>query len=286
MVERGIDQLVIGFKGAGEMATGIACGLYRANIRKLFMMETEHPLAVRRKVAFCEAVHDKRKIVEGVEAVHVITPEEIERAWNAGRVPIVVDPGWGLIGQIKPDVVIDAIIAKKNLGTHRNEAELVIGLGPGFNAGVDVDLVIETNRGHDLGRIIHSGFAAPNTGVPGTIAGQNIKRVLRAPAGGMIETDYRIGDKVHCGECIGRVGGKEIIVGLDGVLRGLIRPGTLVHEGVKIGDVDPRGKTEYCPTISDKARAIGGAVLTAILSEFNKCKINYLPMRSVYAKAG
>lgn len=286
MVDCRLDQLVIGIKGAGEMASGIACSLYRANIYKIFMMETEHPLAVRREVAFCEAVHDRRQSVEGVEAVRVATPVAVEEAWQAGRIPVAVDPGWGLVGRMCPHVVVDAIIAKRNLGTRWSEADLVIALGPGFKAGVDVDLVIETHRGHDLGRIIRSGFAAPNTGVPGTIGGQGIKRVIRAPAGGMLETDRRIGDPVRCGDCIGTVGGDDVVVQLDGTLRGLIRPGTRVREGLKIGDIDPRGKTEYCGKISDKARAIGGAVLTAILSEFNQCKRVCPPMISAHPMAG
>lgn len=264
-------QIMIGIKGAGEMATGIACGLHYANVKNIFMLETEQPLAVRRQVAFCEAIYGQRQVVEGIEAIRVSAIDEIEDAWRVGRIPVIVDPAWRVIERFRPDVVIDAIIAKRNLGTRRDEADLVIGLGPGFEAGVDVDVVIETNRGHNLGRIIRNGFAEPNTGVPGTIGGQGIKRVVRAPAGGILETAHHIGDRVRCGECIGRVGGKNVVVQLDGVLRGLIRPGTEVRKGLKIGDIDPRSQTGYCSIISDKARSIGGAAITAILSEFNKC---------------
>ena len=279
------SQMIIGIKGAGEMATGIACSLHYANVKNIFMLETEQPLAVRRQVAFCEAICDQRQVVEGIEAIRASSIEEIEDAWLVGRIPVIVDPAWRVIERFRPDVVIDAIIAKKNMGTSKDEAGLVVALGPGFEAGVDVDVVIETNRGHNLGRIIRSGFAEPNTGVPGTIGGQGIKRVIRAPANGILETGHHIGDRVRCGECIGRVGGKDVAVQLDGVLRGLIRPGTVVRKGLKIGDIDPRGQTEYCSKISDKARSIGGAVLTAILGEFNKCPELYQQRHLVCAMA-
>ena len=271
MDNKPINQLTVGIKGAGEMATGIARGLYRANIRKLFMMEIERPLAVRRKVSFCEAICTDHQTVENVEAVRTAEMEEIALAWRNRQIPVLVDPQWHSIRELKPDVVLDATIAKRNLGTTREEARLVIGLGPGFTAGKDVDIVIETNRGHNLGRIINSGCAEPNTGVPGSIGGHSAKRVLRAGATGTFDSDRCIGELVKQGDCVGTVDGTAVTAQIDGVLRGLIRPGIAVSEGLKIGDIDPRGRVDYCVTISDKSRAIGGAVLTAILSEFNTC---------------
>ena len=181
----------------------------------------------------------------------------------------MVDPDWKALDALRPDVVVDAILAKRNLGTHTGEASLVIGLGPGFNAGEDVHLVVETNRGHNLGRIITAGPAEPNTGVPGTIAGVTGQRVLRAPADGQFLSERSIGDQVKAGEMVGSVGEAPVRALIDGVIRGLIRPGNHVTPGLKIGDVDPRAQKQNCDTISDKARAIGGAVLEAILRVFN-----------------
>ncbi len=258
---------MIGIKGAGEMGTGVAWRLHMACFRNIFMMETPSPLAVRREVSFCEAVHDGRKTVEGVEAVRVHCAEDIRDAWDKGKIAVLVDPEWKAIGKMRPHTVVDAILAKKNLGTTVADARRVIGLGPGFVAGEEVHMVIETNRGHDLGRVITSGRAASNTGIPGDICGHTEKRVLRSPKAGMFRAERAIGDPVICGQIVGYVEGKDIRAEIDGVLRGLIRPGFPTHQGMKIGDVDPRGNGDYCYTISDKARAIGGSVLEAILRE-------------------
>ncbi len=270
MINQSLNQLNILIKGAGEMATGIACRLYRSNLRRIVLAETDHPLAVRRAVSFCEAVHDRQTIVEGITALRTSTPDEIELAWQQQAAAVIVDPDWQIRSQIHFDVIIDAILAKKNLGTNLSEARLVIGMGPGFTAGVDVHRVIETNRGHDVGRVIETGTAEANTGIPGEIGGYTSQRVLRAPCGGQFESERRIGESIKSGEAIGSVGGTVVPAVIDGVIRGLIRPGSTVPKGMKIGDVDPRGISSYCFSISDKARSLGGAVLEAILSEYNR----------------
>jgi xanthine dehydrogenase accessory factor len=266
---RSIRELIIGIKGAGEMASAIAWRLHMANIRKIFMMEIPHPLAVRRGVCFCEAIHDGYKTVEGVEAIRADRVDDVARIWNEGKIAVLADPEWSSRDQLRPDVILDAILAKKNLGTTLTDAGLVIGLGPGFVAGSDVHMVIETNRGHNLGRIITSGSAEADTGVPGDIGGFTRERVLRAPAGGIFRTGKAIGDSVKTGEVVGAVAGMEIRTRIDGVIRGLIRPDIEVTQGMKLGDIDPRGDGSYCYTISDKARAIAGSTLEAILRTCN-----------------
>lgn len=255
----------IGFKGGGEMATGVAVRLWRAGFRRIFMMEIEHPLAVRRVVSFCEAIHDCKCSVEGIKAVRVENREEIGAAWENGLVAVMVDPQWTILTELQPQVLIDATLAKRNLGTDSKDAPLVIGLGPGFTAPIDVDRVIETMRGHHLGRVISNGAAQPNTGVPGNIGGHTLKRVLRTPTKGIFVSKRKITDSVKAGDILATVEGQPIATEIDGVVRGLIREGTFVSKGMKVGDIDPRGIVEYCSTVSEKSRAIGGAVLEAIL---------------------
>ena len=264
-----MKERVIIIKGAGEQATGVACRLYRANFKRILMLETPSPLAVRRQVSFCEAIHDKNMTVEGIESVRIDGEDELAAAWAAGKVAVRVDPQGESVARCKPDVFIDATLAKRNLGISITDAPLVIGLGPGLTAGTDCHVVIETNRGHDLGRVISTGMAEPNTGIPGTIAGYTAERVLRAPTEGFFITEKQIGDLVRKNEIIGRVGAAEVAAQIDGVLRGLIRPGSPVKKGLKIGDVDPRGDAGLCSTISEKARALGGAVLEAMLAVYN-----------------
>lgn len=255
----------IAIKGAGEMASGIAVRLWRSGFRRICMMEVEHPLAVRRKVSFCEAVHDGIARVEGIEAIRVENNDEILSAWENGQVPIIVDPQWTILDELRPHVLIDATLAKRNLGTVKEDAFLVIGLGPGFTAPIDVDRVIETMRGHHLGCVISDGAAQANTGIPGNIGGHTLKRVLRAPDKGTFVSHKKIKDKVKVGDVIATVNGQSITAEIDGVVRGLIREGTTVSESMKVGDIDPRGIVEYCSTVSEKSRSIGGAVLEAIL---------------------
>ena len=265
-----LSEIVVAIKGAGEMASGIAWRLYQANIRKIFLMEIPEPLAVRREVCFSEAVPRGKNSVEGVQAVRAEGAEAIRKAWEEGSLAVVVDPEWDMIESMGADVVVDSILAKRNLGTKMEEAPLVIGLGPGFAAGRDVHMVIETNRGHNLGRIILEGSAEPNTGVPGVIGGYAGDRVFRAPVSGRFLPRTEIGEMVRSGDILGDVDGHEVRTAIDGVVRGLIAPGCEVSKGLKLGDIDPRGDASYCRTISEKSRAIGGSVLEAVLRVYNK----------------
>lgn len=260
------SRAIIGIKGGGEMATGIAVRLKRAGFSRIFMMEIEHPLAVRRMVSFCEAIHDGKTVVEDVEAVRTQNKEDTIAAWGEGQIAVLVDPEWIILEEMQTRVLIDATVAKRNLGTTIEDAPLVIGLGPGFTASVDVHSVIETMRGHDLGRVIEKGSAQPNTGIPGNIDGHTVDRVLRAPASGVFHSERKITDKVRAGDVVCNVAGEDVVSKIDGVIRGLIREGNIVHEGLKIGDIDPRGCVKYCSTVSEKSRAIGGSVLEAILA--------------------
>jgi xanthine dehydrogenase accessory factor len=260
---------VVLVKGAGEMASGIAWRFHRAGLRRICMLDLAAPLCVRRRVSFCTALESGAAAIEGVRAVRVRTRRDVEAAWGRGAIAVASTDDWAHIEGIGPDVVIDAILAKRNTGTRKDDAPLVIALGPGFEAGTDCHLVIETNRGHDLGRLIERGRAAPNTGIPGDIAGHTSDRVLRAPVAGEFRTERRIGELVRRGDLIGEVSGHAVSAPLDGVLRGLIRPGTVVACGLKLGDIDPRGRREYCDTISDKARAIAGAALEGVMRHCN-----------------
>jgi len=257
-------------RGAGEMASAVAWRLYRANMRRICMLDLDKPLCVRRRVSFCTALESESAVVEGVEGVSVRSWDGIEAAWAAQKIAVVRTTDWERIETHAADVLIDAILAKRNLGSSKDQAGLVIALGPGFEAGKDCHLVIETNRGHNLGRIIEYGNAEPNTHVPGEISGHTTVRVLRAPAAGVFETMRNIGDRVSKNDVVGHVSGQPVTAQLDGMLRGLIRPGTTVRAGLKLGDIDPRGKQEYCDTISDKGRAIAGSVLEGVMRYLNK----------------
>jgi xanthine dehydrogenase accessory factor len=260
---------VVLVKGAGEMASGIAWRFHMAGLRRICMLDLAEPLCVRRTVSFCTALESGAAEVEGVRAVRARTRGEIESAWAQGAIAVASTDDWARSGGPAPEVVIDAILAKHNTGTGKDDAPLVIALGPGFEAGTDCHLVIETNRGHDLGRLIERGRAEPNTGVPGAIAGHAADRVLRAPADGEFDSARRIGDRVRRDDVIGTVAGSPVAARIDGVLRGLIRPGTVVTRGLKLGDIDPRSRAEYCYTISDKARAIAGAALEGVMRRLN-----------------
>lgn len=297
-------NLLIICRGAGDLATGIIHRLHRAGHR-VIALETDYPAAIRRQVSLCEAVYDGSAAVEGVTArlvpaladaetdaetysgindtpaAHIVSEKwdssAIKAVLEAGEVPLLIDPKGESIALLRPDVVVDAIIAKKNLGTTINMAPLVIGVGPGFTAGQDVHLVIESMRGHNLARIITDGMAQPNTGVPGNIAGFTSERVIHAPAAGYIHDVRKIGDIVQKGDEIARIyTDKEsydnalseyvpVNATITGIIRGLIREGYYFREGFKIADIDPReSELTNCFTISDKARSIAGSVLEAV----------------------
>lgn len=256
---------IIIVRGAGDLATGIAHRLYNCGF-SLVLTEIERPLVVRRRVAFASAVLQESCQVEGVTAIKAEGPEDIYRIWEAGNIPVLCDSQCSILKVIKPLAVVDAILAKRNTGTHRGMAPITIGIGPGFTAGTDVDAVVETMRGHYLGKVIYEGSAEPDTGIPGNIGGYTWQRLLRAPEHGIISNAIEIGALVKQGDLIANVSGKPVISQLDGVVRGLIADGTEVSKDMKIGDIDPRGIREYCFTISDKSRAIAGGVLEAIMS--------------------
>lgn len=251
-------------RGGGDLGSGVAHKLHRSGFRVL-ILEVADPLVVRRTVSFAQAVIDGEAVVEEIRAVRVHTKDEITRQWQQGNIPIMVDPGCDILKEIKPDAVVDATLAKRNTGMHRGMAPITIALGPGFEAGNHVDVAIETNRGHDLGKLIFEGFAEPDTGVPAPVKDYGKERVLRAPCNGAIRHVLDIGDLVKTGDVICTVDGRPVKAPFDGMIRGLIMNGREVIEGLKIGDVDPRPVKEFCHTISDKARALGGAVLEAIL---------------------
>ncbi|MEW6374321.1 MAG: selenium-dependent molybdenum cofactor biosynthesis protein YqeB [Thermodesulfobacteriota bacterium] len=267
-MDKRLNDLVILIRGAGEMASGVAHRLASCHF-KVCITETSNPQAVRREVSFSEAIFDSEKEVEGITAKRVESADHISEVWRDGMIPILIDPDAKVKDYLTPDVLIDATLSKKNLGTKITDAPLVIGLGPGFHTGKDVHLVIETNRGHDLGRIISNGEAEPNTGIPGAIAGYTEERVIRAPRAGDFKGLKKIGDGVRANEKVGMVGNAAVRSRIAGVIRGLLRDGTEVWKGMKLGDIDPRGIKAHCYTISDKARTISGGVLQAILEHFN-----------------
>lgn len=269
------DILII-CRGAGDLATGIIHRLHRAGF-KVLALETGKPAAIRRQVSFCEAVYEKEVTIEGVTAKLITSLDQIDEVIEKGFIPVIVDPDGNSIAQLKPDIVVDAIIAKKNLGTFIDMAPFVIGIGPGFTAGVDVDIVVETMRGHNLARIIEKGQALANTGIPGNIGGYTSERVIHAQAYGFIKNIHHIGDVVKKGEEIARIYESEaalsdmgddfvsVKASISGIIRGLIREGFEVTKGFKIADIDPReGELKNCFTISDKSRSIGGSVLEAV----------------------
>ena len=258
-----MKQLVI-IKGAGDIATGIAHRLFRSGF-SVVMTELPQPMVIRRTVAFAEAIFSGRSVVEGVVAVKSELAD-ILQVVSEGQIAVVVDPQGLSVAMLKPLAVVDAILAKKNIGTRLNDAPIVIGVGPGFTAGLDVHAVIESKRGHYLGRVLMSGKAFPDSGVPGDIGGYTTQRILRAPCNGIFRGISKIGDQVSAGETVAYVDGQPVVTSITGILRGLLHDQLTVKVDMKIGDVDPRCKVEHCFSISDKARGIGGGVLEAILS--------------------
>ena len=276
-------EILIICRGGGDLATGIVHRLFRAGYQVL-ILETAEPAAIRRQVSFCEAVYEGTATVEGVTAERIYTAKKqaVEEVLQRGRIPLLVDPDGRSIEVLKPDVVVDAIIAKKNLGTYKEMAPLVIGIGPGFVAGEDVHLVVESMRGHNLARIFTTGSALPNTGIPGNIGGFTKERVLHAETAGYMKNIRQIGDIVEKGEEIARIYEKmtedgtffgsyvSVEASISGIIRGLIREGYHFQKGFKIADIDPReSELANCFTISDKARSIGGSVLEAVCGYVN-----------------
>ena len=263
-------------RGGGDLATGTIHKLYDEGYR-VAVLETEHPACIRRQVSFCEAIYEGKIEVEGVTAVYIEEAEEdvlhkaVEKAWARGEIPVFKDPFGHVIKAFQPEIVVDAILAKKNLGTRRDMAPLTIGLGPGFTAGQDVDIVIETMRGEHLGKIYRTGSAIPNTGIPGVIAGYSKERVIHAPASGKFQPRKRIRDMVKTDEVLGVIipeeqqGEVPVFASMTGLLRGMIKEGYLVKKGLKIMDIEPRmDEKELCFLISDKAKCIGESVYQVI----------------------
>ena len=260
--------MLVALKGAGDLATGVIHRLSRAGFA-VMATELPQPTVLRRTVAFAEAVAMGEMTVEGITACRASSPGEIQAALVRGLVPLVVDPKGTMLRQMQPRVLVEATLSKYNSGITMDDAPLVIALGPGYEAGKDVHAVIETNRGHNLGRVYLQGCAEPNTGVPGTIGGYGIERILRAPCAGTLYGLRQIGDQVQEGETVAVVNADDssmpITAAISGILRGLVRDGLPVSSGMKVGDIDPRAIREHCFTISDKSRAVGGGVLEAIM---------------------
>lgn len=258
------ERALILVRGGGDLASGVVYRLQRAGFPVL-VTELAAPLLVRRAVSYGDAVYAQTRTVDGITA-RLVTAEAVHETIRAGEVPVVIDPDGALLRALTPAVVVDARMEKRNLGTTMADAPLVIALGPGFNAGQDCHAVIETNRGHRLGRVIEHGAAEPDSGEPGSVRSRTHSRVLRAPEAGFVEPLAQIGDQIAAGQPIARVGASTITAGFDGVLRGLIHERVAVTRGMKIGDLDPRAEREMCFTISDKSLAVGGGVLEAVLA--------------------
>jgi xanthine dehydrogenase accessory factor len=251
-------------RGGGDLGTGVIYRLHRAGMR-VVVTELPHPLVIRRAVALATAVFQGVVEVEGMVGRRIERERDISAAWRAGEVPVMVDPHASVSHRLRPTLLLDATMAKVNLGTRFDDAPVVIALGPGFVAGSDCHAVIETQRGHYLGRAIYGGSAAPDTGVPGATQGTTSKRVLRAPVTGRFKAGCHIGDLVKAGQVVAHVDSVPVRAAIDGVVRGMLADGLTVETGLKVGDIDPRAVVEHCFHISDKALAVGGGVLEAVL---------------------
>jgi len=259
-----LDKIKVLVRGGGDLASGVVYRLHRSGMR-VMVVELPQPLVIRRAVSFASAIFEGSVEVEGVPARHADSLEHALQILDLGEIPVLVDRQAEVALQWHPDVLVDAILAKRNIGTRITDAPIVVGLGPGFVAGVDVHAVVETKRGHYLGRVTLEGSAAPDTGIPGEVMGYTRERVLRAPTSGTLRALKTIGDSLEAGEAAAQVDGQPVIAQIGGVIRGLLADGLAVTGGMKVGDVDPRGVRDHCFTISDKALAIGGGVLEAIL---------------------
>ena len=261
---------IVLIRSGGDISSGIIERLYKCGF-KVVVLETGNPSSIRREVSFGEAVYRKKMTINGLTSVLADDIEEMEKILENDEIPVLIDGEGKYISILKPSILIDAILAKKNLGTHINMAPITIGIGPGFFAGKDVHAVIETKRGHHLGEVIYSGEAIKNSGIPGNIGGFTKERVIHSEWEGNIRNISKIGDTVRKGETIALINGNKVLATIDGILRGIIRDGYFVTKGFKIADIDPRmDEYENCFTISDKARSVGGGALESILTLKNQ----------------
>ncbi len=266
--------MLVLIKGAGDLASGVAVRLFRAKW-SVAMTDLAQPTAIRRTVAFSSAVTQGEFSVEGIKARFSPTAKCALEIISNGEIPVLADENVQCLAFLKPQVVVDAILAKRNTGTKISDAPIVIALGPGFTAGVDCHAVVETKRGHDLGRVFYEGSAAENTGIPGDVGGYTAERIIRAPCDGVFLPIAKIGDRVSAGDLVARVGECPVFAEISGVIRGILPHGCPVHKGMKSGDVDPRCDVRHCYTVSDKARGIGGGVLEAVLALQHKAAFSH-----------
>lgn len=259
-------------KGAGDLASGIAWRLKRAGFN-ILMTEIAQPLTVRLSVAYSNAVYAGEVEIEGIKGKLVNNYMQAKQVMAQDNIAVIVDPEANIRKIFRPTIIIDAIMAKKNINTHIDDAPLVIAVGPGFCAGKDCDYVIETKRGHYLGRVIEQGYAIKNTGVPGNIGGYTTERIIRANGDGMFKAVAKIGDEVKQGDLVAYVDDRKVTALIDGVVRGMLHSGIYVTDKLKCGDIDPRAAVAHCYTISDKSRAIGGGALEAVMYGLRKLKV-------------
>ena len=255
---------IVAIRGGGEIGTAIAHKLQRSGF-KVFIIENDAPISIRRTVAYAQAVFQGEMTVEGIKGIRVVDAEEILGAWEKKQIPVIVDSECHILREIPVDILVDAIMARKNTGTHRNMAAITIATGPGFDAGSDVDIVIETKKGHDQGRLIFEGFAEPETAIPGESEGVEINKVANAPVAGVIETHVKIGDVVQKGQLMAAIDGQQITAQISGIVRGIIQDGTEVWKGLKIIEIDPDVSPEQCYRLSQRSRDVAGGVLEAVM---------------------
>jgi len=258
-----LNKLVV-IRGAGDIATGVAVRLYHCGFQ-VVMTDIALPTMIRCSVSFAQCLYDTSKEVEGITAVKANNIDEIQPILSEQKIPVIIDPDLAILKSLKPTYLVDAILAKSNIGFKKELAPITIALGPGFNAGQDCHAVIETNRGHYLGRVIYTGFTMENTGVPGNIAGYTYQRVVRTPCTGIMQSCVRLGDIVQEGDTIAHIDATPVYAPLSGMVRGLLNNGLRVEKDFKMADIDPRGLKADYTTVSDKARSIGGSVLEAML---------------------
>jgi len=255
-------------RGAGEVASAIAHKLGASNF-KVCMTDITKPLAVSRGVCFCEVMYEGEKTIDGVTAKLISSPDEVEKTWQEGKIAVLVDPEANIKDSLEPDVIIDAIMAKKDLGTKITDAPLVIGMGIGFHVGKNAHIIVETSNSENMGKVLYEGEAEPNDGTPVEISGLTRERVLRHPESGIFKQVRQMGDMVKAGDTVGTVNGSPVKAEIDGVVRALIRDNTNVAPMIKLGEIDPRGEAWVCYAIRPRMRAIAGGVLEAMLSRIN-----------------